>query len=239
MGIIIFNGQSSEDYNVMVEHKPDYEHPEKDYDVIHVPGRNGDIIVDKGSWKNITRSYDIAFHSVHDKDFVYTASGVSQWLHAPSGYARLEDSYEPEYYRMAVYKESGSFTNILAEAGRATISFDCKPQRFLKSGEFVHKFIKETCLKNPTAYDSLPKIIIYGSGSGVLTVNGSVTNISSIGNGMVIDSELQDAYHGTSNWNKYITLNNHKFPRLKPGENLISFSGGITSVEVIPRWWTL
>ena len=56
---------------------------------------------------------------------------------------------------------------------------------------------------------------------------------------MVIDSELQDAYHGTSNWNKNITLNDRRFPKLKAGENLISFSGGITSVEVIPRWWTL
>ena len=100
-------------------------------------------------------------------------------------------------------------------------------------------FPKETCLKNPTAYDSFPKIIIYGSGSGVLTINGSIINVSSIGNGMVIDSELQDAYHGTSNWNKNITLNDRRFPKLKAGENLISFSGGITSVEVIPRWWTL
>jgi phage-related protein len=40
------------------------------------------------------------------------------------------------------------------------------------------------------------------------------------------------------NRNSTITLNNG-FPKLVPGENNISFSGGITSVEVIPKWWTL
>ena len=53
-----------------------------------------------------------------------------------------------------------------------------------------------------------------------------------------IDSELQDAYKGTTNCNSLVTLSNG-FPKLIKGENEISFSGGITSVEVIPKWWTL
>ena len=37
----------------------------------------------------------------------------------------------------------------------------------------------------------------------------------------------------------YVVLKNREFPKLVPGSNTISFSGGITSVEIIPRWWTI
>ena len=59
MGVIIYNGISSEEFAIQVEHPPGYETPEKDYEVTHIPGRNGDIYVDKGSYKNASRSYDI------------------------------------------------------------------------------------------------------------------------------------------------------------------------------------
>ena len=48
MGIIIFNGVSSMDLHTLVQHPPEYAFPEKDCEATHVPGRNGDIIVDTG-----------------------------------------------------------------------------------------------------------------------------------------------------------------------------------------------
>ena len=30
-----------------------------------------------------------------------------------------------------------------------------------------------------------------------------------------------------------------KFPILKNGDNSISFSGGVTEIQIIPRWWEL
>lgn len=65
-----------------------------------------------------------------------------------------------------------------------------------------------------------------------------MVKISDIGNCIVINSEIQDAYEGTINKNSYISLNNG-FPKLGIGENEISFSGGITHIEMIPKWWTL
>lgn len=240
MGIIIFNGESSEDYHIVVENTPDYDHPEKDYDVTHVPGRNGDIVVDNGSYKNTSRSYDIAFYDRTKPTFVSTAEGVAQWLHAPSGYARLEDTYEPEWYRMAYFVDSGDLTNLLDTAGRATISFKCKPQRFLKSGDIIHTIkTSGTTLRNPMAFTSLPIITVHGSGTGVLSIGDSTISITKITDGMIIDSELQDVYYNTTNLNGVIKFTNGVFPELTPNINTITFSGGITSLEVVPKWWTL
>lgn len=134
MGEIVFNGISSKEYDIQVEHPPGYQIPERDCDVIHVPGRNGDIVIDKGSYKNVERSYQIAVGSL-DKDFIDLVNPISEWLHSGVGYCRLEDSYEPEYYRLAMFNENVEIDNIEFHGGRTTITFDCKPQRFFKSGD--------------------------------------------------------------------------------------------------------
>ena len=237
MGVIIFNDISSRDYDIQVEKLPDYETPEKDYDIIHVPGRNGDLIIDKGSYKNTLRRYQLSVGSL-TKDFVSMANAISEWLHSASGYARLEDSYEPEYYRMAIYKDSGLIENLLGSAGRTSIAFNCKPQRFLKSGDESIVFSEAGTIFNPTGFKSSPIIIINGNGAGVLRIGIYTVSVSSIDTSVTINSDIQDAYNGMENRNSTITLNNG-FPKLVPGENNISFSGGITSVEVIPKWWTL
>jgi len=237
MGVVIFNNISSKDYDIQVEKMPDYEIPERDYDIIHVPGRNGDILIDKGSYKNVTRTYLLSVGSLV-KDFTSMANSISEWLQSASGYARLEDSYEPEYYRLAMYQNSGVIENILGSAGRTTIAFNCKPQRFLKSGDQSNVFSDDGKIHNYTQFKSLPIITVKGTGSGSIRIGEYTVLISSIDSFVVINSEVQDAYSGTINKNSTITLNNG-FPKLSPGDNEISFSGGITSVEVIPKWWTL
>ncbi len=239
MGVIIFNGISSLDCNVQVEHIPRYETPRRDYEVTHVPGRNGDIVMDKGSFHNVTRTYEIAVCNKFES-FAAMASKVSQWLLSASGYSRLEDSYEPDYYRLAVYEGSLEIENIFARAGRSSISFNCKPQRFLKSGEKKVVFSGAGKLFNPTKFEALPIIVVKGSGSGVLNVGDNTVMISSIGSSLTINCGIQDVYNGAQNRNSVVTFaSNKSFPKLKPGDNEILCSGGISSVEVIPNWWTI
>jgi phage-related protein len=238
MGVILFDGKSSVDYKIVVEHPPEYEIPEKEYEVISVPGRNGDVIIDKGSYKNTVRSYDIAVGSL-DEDFVVMANRISQWLRSKSGYARLEDSYEPDYYKIAMYKDGASVENIIQHAGRVTINFNRKPQRFLKVGDTPIIVTSTRNITNPTGFVASPIITVKGNGAGVLNVGGYKVTISNMVNSIVIDSELEDCYNGSTNLNMYVTLLNDEFPRLNSGDTSISFSGGITSVEIVPKWWTI
>lgn len=238
MGIVMFNGISSLDYGIQVEHPPEYQAPARDYEVIHVPGRNGDLVIDNGSYQNVNRSYQMAIGNPR-KDYTSMANVISEWLHSASGYARLEDSYEPEYYRMAMFQDEISIENIMQHAGRLTVDFNCKPQRFLKSGEETIKIVEPTTLYNPTNFSSLPCITVYGPAvGGLLSIGQYTVAISVINGSIVLDSEIQDVYTGTVNRNAAVTLNK-SFPELVPGENNIAWSGGIKYVEVIPRWWTL
>ena len=234
MGVIIFNNKSSADCRIQVAHPPGYAYPERDYTITHIPGRNGDIIQDNGCYKNVERTYEVSF-DVPNEDFATYANAVSAWLHSTTGYARLEDSYEPNYYRMATYQESNIFENLYNQAGTATIVFECKPQRFLKTGDNIIAIQNSLTIMNPTGFEAYPLFKVTGT-SGVLTVNGNSITFSSIDGFVMLDCELQDAYK--ENINKNSTISG-TFPVLKPGSNMISWTGNISSVTMKPRWWTI
>ena len=234
MGVIIFNNKSSADCRIQVAHPPGYTYPERDYTITHIPGRNGDIIQDNGCYKNVERTYEVSFDAPNE-DFATYANAVSAWLHSTTGYARLEDSYEPNYYRMATYQESNIFENLYNQAGTATIVFECKPQRFLKTGDNTIAIQNSLTIMNPTGFEAYPLFKVTGT-SGVLTVNGNSITFSSIDGFVMLDCELQDAYK--ENINKNSTIGG-TFPVLKPGSNTIRWTGGISSVTMKPRWWTI
>lgn len=259
MGVIIWNGRSSKDIGVVVEHLPSYEIPERDYEITHVPGRNGDVVIDKGSYKNVSRTYSIAALNEH-RSFPELTNPISEWLNSAPGYARLEDSYEPEYFRMAMYRSAMTFSNVVGHATKGKITFDCKPQRFLKIGEVgieippsIFDGSNSFQIQNPTGFVALPKITINGNAGVHVRVIPEDTNlpwyefwIDRPGGNIVIDSDLQDAYSGYTNKNSAVTFadDDAAFPRLHPGVTWFSVTkygttGELNSIEVIPRWWTI
>ena len=69
-----------------------------------------------------------------------------------------------------------------------------------------------------------------------MTIGDTTVRFSEISDFVVLDCDLQDAYKNLENKNSTMT---GSFPGLAPGENIVTFSGGITKIEIIPRWWTL
>ena len=100
--MIVWAGIPSYTCNVVVERFPNQPGPSRRYEAIQVPGRNGDLLIDSGAYNNYTQNYEVYFNAEQYK----TPSGaraVREWLQKPIGYQRLEDSYDPEYFRMAYY----------------------------------------------------------------------------------------------------------------------------------------
>lgn len=256
MGIIVFNNKSSKDIGLEVETFPEYIAPEKLYDIIHVPGRNGDVVIDTGTYSNVPRSYKVSI-ATHDQiSYSQKMSQVAEWLHSASGYARLEDSYDEDFYRYAYYNESVSIENLFNEAGRATINFVCKPQRYFKSGENPILFSESGYIQNATIHPAFPLLNITTNNTvqdpndaneivGSVTIGSYTFSIKHdenyIGSTMTftVDCDLQNAYREAINMNNLMILNGEDFPRINPGEHQIHFDGGVLSVEVIPRWWTV
>lgn len=234
--MISWAGKTSDTLGVVVEHYPVRVVPERVQTATEIAGRNGALLMVDGNWSNYEQEYEV-YISAEKTGLVRAARAVAEWLSAPVGYQRLEDSYEPDVYRMAYYEGGQDIESILNRFGRATITFNCKPQRYLKSGEATKMLTGSGTLTNITQMDALPIITVYGSGAGTVTVNDTTVTISEIDSYIVLDSELMDAYKGSVNKNPYISAVD--FPVLKAGVNNISFTGGVTSLDIVPRWWTI
>ena len=103
MGNLKFGDLSTKDLDLVIQTPPAYTFPEKDVTLQHIPGRNGDIILDNNCYKNVQRTYSIASVIRPGTNFVSAAERITEWLTANTGYQRLEDSYEPEVYRLAMF----------------------------------------------------------------------------------------------------------------------------------------
>lgn len=231
---LIFDGVSSNDIGVTVEGYPGAVLPERDYEIERIPGRNRDIIYDYGTYNNYQQSYTIHWR------YVQSDSRISKWL-CKDGYKRLEDSFHPEHYRLAHYIGSSDVDNRMQVLKRTDIKFDFGPQWYRKDGDFAISVANGQKIVN-TGMDALPLINITGSGAGILAVGDVSISISSIPtSGIVIDCELQDAYspNKLSNLNGIVRISGYEFPVLKSGTNTVSYSGGIQTVKIIPRWWDL
>ena len=228
-----FDGISSRDIGLTVESYPQSYMPQKDVQTQSVPGRDGDLLYDYGTYRNYTQSYTVHWR------YVQRDARISEWLYK-QGYRRLEDSFHPEHYRMAYYTGKSNVDNRMQVLKRASISFDCKPQWFRKSGEFGIDIQNGQVLVN-SGMESKPLITVKGS-SGYVTVGDRRLLLSSIPrDGIVIDCDVQDAYSidKNTNLNSLVTLMDGQFPVLVPGQNKVSFTSGIDSVKIVPRWWDL
>ena len=127
-------------------------------------------------------------------------------------------------------------TRFLNYSAEFTVSFNCMPQRWLVSGSYPMTLTAPYSLTNQYC-PALPLITVYGNGAGALTIGGNIIQISEIDEYVTLDSDTQNAYKGTANKNSTISL--ASFPVLQPGKTGISWSGGITKVEITPRWWTV
>ena len=235
MGLITYNGICSDVYGVFSQAEPDYAYPQRDYTITHIPGMNGDLYFDNNAYQNIDRQYKIAVDIKRLKS-TEVFSEITQWLHSAVGYARLEDTYEPDYYRLGTYVENGSLQNIYDQAGAAAITFNCKPQRFLKVGEIPMEFTQPFYIKNPTAYESKPLITIYGTGNCSITIGDNTLFMDELTGDITLDTKIQNGFSQATNLNSHLR---GTYPTLAKGDNYVTWTGNISKVEITPRWWTL
>ena len=233
----VYAGKNSLELGVCIEKCPSFAAAPRNVEKLQVPGRNGALVLDTGTYANTTQSYEIWFKNPN-KNATQAARDVAFWLLSSRGYMRLEDSYDPDIYRMAVFSGPLDVQNWMLMRGRTILEFECKPQRYLKSGEHAVKITQGGQKLQNQWMPALPLIRLNGSGTGRLLVGDSTIDIMGMTGGVTIDSTTQNAYNGTVNLNNSIKVTGG-FPVLSHGETAVAFSGGITSAEIIPRWWTL
>ena len=232
---LTFAGKSTLEMGVLISGEGTYNAPERNVEEQEVAGRNGKLLFDMGNFKNIVVNYPAYIK----KDLPDRASELFNYLASFEGYQRLEDTYHPYEYRMARYISSVEVSpeGYKNRSGGFTLSFDCKPQRFLKSGEEPIAYIANGKIYNRTLFPAKPFLRIYGTGEGTVGIGSETIIISAISTYMDIDCEIMDAYKGATNCNGNVSFTDDII--IRPGEVGVALTGNITRVDITPRWWII
>lgn len=162
---LTFDGRSSSEFNVYITGEGVFNAPERAVEMISIPGRNGAFALDYGRFENIEVTYNCGIAGDDDADFASAISDFRNWLCSRNGYVRLSDDYNAGEYRMAVYKSGLEVTAENLKAGEFPVVFECKPQRFLTSGENTISVTSGDTITNPTLFDSRPMLEVTGYGN--------------------------------------------------------------------------
>lgn len=262
----IYDDIKSLDKGVYITGEAVYNAPERDIEMVAIPGRNGDLAIDQGRYNNIEVSYPAGMYGPDQPDFAERLREFRNILTSRYRYLRLTDEYHPDEFRLALYK-SGLEVSPAAyhQAGEFTITFECKPQRFLLSGEvpvdvYKHEYLTDHNLDpitdhngneialesmsgevtNPTPYECKPLII--APSAGAVTLGGVGIEIAGDGSkDIYIDCDSMEIYtmegEAMTSAADLVTFTPNIFPIMPPGENI--FSSTIPDIQIIPRWWIL
>lgn len=165
-----FDGMESRNFGVYITGEAVYNAPTRDVEMVSIPGRSGSFALDKGRFENLEVTYPAGIFADNEADFARAISDFRNYLCSRKGYCRLVDEYNPDEYRMAIYKSGLEVSPAQLRAGEFNIVFDCKPQRWLTSGEAAVTVTSGDTLTNPTLFESSPLLEV--EGRGTIAFNG-------------------------------------------------------------------
>lgn len=243
---LTFDGISTADYGVEISGEGVFDAPARVCEMIEIPGRNGALSIDQGRFENIVVTYPAYNYETNMTDFAESLRDLRNALSSRSGYCRLTDTFHPDEYRLGIFKSGLEVKPVKYNtASEFDLKFDCKPQRWLTSGEELLVFTEATTLTNPTLFASAPLIRVSGS-DGTVTINDITIDVAQLpaaylSQEVYIDCEIGEAYCYDLITGELVNLNSYvswsEYPRLDPGANNISFTEYITRVSFVPRWW--
>ena len=240
-----FDGQNSLNSGIYITGEAVFNAPERVVEMVTVPGRNGAIALDQGRFENIEVTYPAGCFASAMSDYSDKVSQFRNILASRYTYKRLVDTYHPDEFRLALYKSGLEVDSVRYNtAGEFDIAFDCKPQRWLVSGETTQTFTRSGTITNPTLFPAKPLLAV--TGSGTLTVGEQTMTIiarSSSSIVIYIDCEAQESWEVVSgakvSRNDYVQNAGESFPVLSAGTNTVTLGSGITRVVITPRWWRI
>ena len=268
LNYLTFDGFDSRDFGVFISGEGAFDAPARRGEMISIPGKNGSLFMDEGVFENIEVEYPAFIGTGYEHIFRQKLGDLRSALTSRDNYKRLTDTYHPDEFRLGVYRSGLEVDpSVITRAGSFTMKFDCKPQRFLLSGEDPIVLTSGALITNPTLFYAKPLLKVIGNGT--VRIEPYEFIVSGNDGEIWIDSEIMESYklvyvlHDLTdeeivvikdehnrpiqvskeatpeNMEAYIEFINYVYPQIRPGVVPVYISSGIQELTIIPRWWRL
>lgn len=217
-------------FGVYIDTSMMFNKPAKDVEVINIPGRDGALVVDYGTFQNVIITVPCFIHG----DFQTKFTALMNYLGSIRGYTTIRFTNDWDHYRKAapIMAQTPTVRRV-NEDGWFDLSFNCKPFRYRHDGEIITRFTTNPLyLTNPTRFEALPFIQV--TGYGKITINETEVEITQHPSGIIyIDCERMTIMGGLgANYEPadYVIMTSGEYPRLTAGTNIIQADSTIVGV---------
>jgi len=211
---------------ILISAMPDIVKPQRREAEITIPGRNGVLAIDEGTYEAYTLSVACGTRGTA------RLSEIASWL---DGNGDLILSTEPDKVYKARISNAISISDVIYLYTSFLVQFKVFPFKYSvdKADEELSLTAPDTIYNQGTIY-SEPIITVYGTGNVTITIHGTAYAISEIDGYVTINSEIQEVYKDSTNKNNSFSALD--FPRFQTGANAISWTGNVTRIEIKPNW---
>lgn len=197
-----------------VERFPEIKKPARKFRQYNIPGRNGDIFFQDDAYENVIQKYDIyAGSDKSGSQQPWSELAASLYL---NGYQVLQDSYDPQHFRYAVFNGPIDVDNSWNTHGRASIEFNCRPERYRTDGKYELSFEHQNMSIHLWAVSDLSAHI-----------RGSLTGFDDAWAISIISGSLNRTV--TLNWHNDGTIK--KIVKISPGTETTAISSSVVSTR--------
>jgi len=220
----IWNNTSSEDLEIVVNKLPPIQTASQKGKFEEVDGRDGYLYNDDESLAPIDKEILITLKDLTKLNY------IKAWLR---GEGILKLSSEPGvFYKGRIYGQVDWPRWLLLRQG--TIKIKCQPLNYLDEGLDMITLLGSSTLSNPGTASANPIIKVYGTGEITLTINNDNYILKNVSEYVTINADIRECYKDLTPKNNDVAAN--EWPKLVTGDNVISWVGTVTKVEIIPNW---
>lgn len=209
--------------------------PKRSIQSLPVQGRDGNLIIDNGSYENRLIKIEIQIITSSTKQINHIAEELAYFFQYDMDYKPLTLSEDPTVYFEGICTNNIDIGRTIKTIGSAQLIFEAKPYKRMLDGDKKISLIANSAIFNPTRYDSRPWIKIIGDGDIELLIGSQKVMLKGVSTSIIIDSDSMECIgpNGNSENDKMYS----KYPTLTYGENKISKqSGNVSKIEIVPRW---
>jgi len=238
------NLNSFDDFNIIIQELPSIPKPEKVLKTIQIEGRDGDLVIDTNSYKPISFQIKCILLEANMNnnfwDWTEKIDKVKTWL---EGYDKLILSWMENRYYDARITAPYSIEQSRRKRGEFIITVNCQPFAFDTFNQNIKITGQNTDIYNAYTYSGKPKITVFGQGNITLSIKDyfgaeQIVNLFNVVGEITIDSILQECYKQPTNTNPVLCNSKMlgEFPILKVEHNFISWTGNVTSINVLTNF---
>lgn len=233
MFYVVFNGCKDTDLGLKTTTRPSVSVPQKNIDEIEVAGRDGTLIRDHGTYKNI--EIKVSYNFVDRTDFNNKCRIIKKWINKIED-NKLQFSDDLGFFYKVKYCKLDAIERVYKALGKFELTFICEPYMYSSEGQQTVEVINGSNIVN-NGLQCKPTYIINGTGLIALQINNKDEVKINLDGKITIDTDLYICYKNGVMSNTDISGYYENLWLDEYSDNIFTITGdNISLIEIMPNF---